>query len=116
LDELRSKLGSEDMLPEFVKAVLTLAMDKNDKERRMADALLSSLVVRGSLEPQHVEAGLELVLSSLEALEADAPKSVEHTAESLAHLIEDKVNKVFPPPPSQIGRPPLLFSFVPRIS
>jgi hypothetical protein len=92
LDELRSKLGSDEMFPDFVKTVLTLAMDKTDAERRMADALLSSLVVRGAFDPQTVEAGLELVLSSLEAREADAPKCVEYTAESLAHLMEDKVS------------------------
>ena len=87
VDELKAP---DDMLAQLIKNMILSTMDKSEKERIMVSGLLSSLCVRGALEPSNVEAGLELVLKRLEDLVIDVPKAIEYTSNLMAHLIEDK--------------------------
>ncbi len=84
------ELEAREMYPELVRKMLALSMDKLDKDRDHVRALVSSLVVRGALEASDVEAGLDLLLRSIEELKIDVPLIVEYSADIIAHFLEDK--------------------------
>mmetsp|Transcript_41456 Transcript_41456/g.130580 ORF Transcript_41456/g.130580 Transcript_41456/m.130580 type:complete len:450 (-) Transcript_41456:19-1368(-) len=85
------ELKAPRLNPHLIKKMLTVAMDKSEKDQDMAAGLISVLCVRGTLEPEDVEAGVELLLSSLKDLVIDVPKATTYTARFMAHFLEDKI-------------------------
>eukprot|EP00960_Hanusia_phi_P028096 747205-Hanusia_phi.AAC.8 len=85
------ELKAPQLNPHLIKKMLTVALDKSEKDQDMAAGLISLLCVRGSIEPEDVEAGVELLLRSLKDLVIDVPKAVTYTARFMAHFLEDKI-------------------------
>mmetsp|Transcript_21960 Transcript_21960/g.52706 ORF Transcript_21960/g.52706 Transcript_21960/m.52706 type:complete len:455 (+) Transcript_21960:293-1657(+) len=85
------EMGFPEHRPEFVQRVISASMQRVEAERGLGPQLLSSLVMRGALEPSDVEAGLEVALNNMEEAQKTAPHAVDYAAHAIAFFLEDKV-------------------------
>lgn len=71
----------------FIKRLITIAMDRKNREKEMASVLLSSLC----LPAEHVMTGFLLLIESAEDAALDIPAIVEDLAMFLARAVVDEV-------------------------
>ncbi|KAL3152918.1 hypothetical protein ABBQ38_012224 [Trebouxia sp. C0009 RCD-2024] len=74
----------------FVKKVITLAMDKNDREHEMAANLLSRLY-HEVIQADQVQKGFRNLLSSVDDLKLDVPAAEDDLALFLARAVVDDI-------------------------
>ncbi|CAH9101596.1 unnamed protein product, partial [Cuscuta europaea] len=74
----------------FVKKLISMAMDRHDKEKEMTALLLSSLYV-DLIEPQQVYKGFTKLLESADDLIVDIPDTVEVLALFIARAVVDDI-------------------------
>ncbi|CAH9128319.1 unnamed protein product [Cuscuta epithymum] len=74
----------------FVKKLISMAMDRHDKEKEMAALLLSSLYV-DLIEPQQVYKGFTKLLESADDLIVDIPDAVDVLALFIARAVVDDI-------------------------
>ncbi|KAF6262938.1 armadillo-type protein [Scenedesmus sp. NREL 46B-D3] len=84
------ELGQPGLHPLFVKQVVTLAMDRRDREREMASGLLSDLHPRAISDDQMVS-GFTRLLSAADDLVLDIPDTVHLLSLFLGRAIVDEV-------------------------
>ncbi|KAF8061907.1 MRF1 [Scenedesmus sp. PABB004] len=85
-----SELGQPGLHPLFVKQVVTLAMDRRDREREMASSLLSELHPAVITDDQMVS-GFSRLLASCDDLILDIPDAVHLLSLFLGRAIVDEV-------------------------
>ncbi|GAX79614.1 hypothetical protein CEUSTIGMA_g7055.t1 [Chlamydomonas eustigma] len=83
-------LGSMDMLHYFVKRLLVLAFDRNDREREMACMLLNSLYAE-AIPPEQVRKGFMSVIEGIEDTVLDVPDATELLSIFIARAVVDDV-------------------------
>lgn len=84
------ELGEPGLHPLFVKQVVTLAMDRRDREREMASGLLSSLHPQ-VITPDQMVSGFTRLLASADDLVLDIPDAVHLLSLFLGRAIVDEV-------------------------
>jgi programmed cell death protein 4 len=84
------ELGEPGLHPLFVKQVVTLAMDRRDREREMASGLLSSLHPQ-VVTPDQMVSGFTRLLASADDLVLDIPDAVHLLSFFLGRAIVDEV-------------------------
>ncbi|GAB2213350.1 hypothetical protein Drorol1_Dr00021382 [Drosera rotundifolia] len=104
------ELGSSEYHPYFIKRLVSLAMDRHDKEKEMASVLLSALYA-DVISPAQISQGFILLLESVDDLSVDIPDAVNVLALFIARAVVDdilppaftkKVQKTLPD--SSLGR------------
>jgi hypothetical protein len=87
--ELRS-LGSDQFHYYFVKKLISMAMDRHDKEKEMASILLSALYadLLGSFK---MSEGFMMLLESTEDLSVDIPDAIDVLAVFIARAVVDEI-------------------------
>ncbi|KAK1259406.1 hypothetical protein QJS04_geneDACA021396 [Acorus gramineus] len=85
--ELRD-LGHPAYLYYFVKKLVSMSMDRNDKEKEMAAVLLSSLYA-DVLDPPQVRKGFSKLVESSDDLAVDVPDMVDTLALFIARAVVD---------------------------
>eukprot|EP00878_Enallax_costatus_P006760 GHUV01007086.1.p1 GENE.GHUV01007086.1~~GHUV01007086.1.p1 ORF type:complete len:655 (+),score=257.56 GHUV01007086.1:532-2496(+) len=86
-----SELGAtETMGHYFVKRLITLALDRKDKEREMASSLLSNLYAE-VLPGDQVQKGFAKLVESLDDLRLDVPDAVELLSLFIARGVVDDI-------------------------
>ncbi|KAL9235587.1 hypothetical protein vseg_010333 [Gypsophila vaccaria] len=84
------ELGSSEYNPYFIKRVVSLAMDRHDKEKEMASVLLSALYV-DVISPAQISQGFILLLESADDLCVDIPDAVDVLALFVARAVVDDI-------------------------
>jgi len=74
----------------FVKKLISMAMDRHDREKEMAAVLLSSLYA-DVIEPEQVSKGLSKLLESADDLALDIPDAVDVLALFVARAVVDDI-------------------------
>jgi hypothetical protein len=87
--ELRG-LGSDQFQHYFVKKLISMAMDRHDKEKEMASVLLSALYA-DLLNSHMMSEGFMMVLESTEDLTVDIPDAVDVLAVFVARAVVDEI-------------------------
>ncbi|KAF8715119.1 hypothetical protein HU200_027673 [Digitaria exilis] len=87
--ELRG-LGSNQFQHYFVKKLISMAMDRHDKEKEMASVLLSSLYA-DLLSSYIISEGFMMLLESVEDLTVDIPDAVDVLAIFIARAVVDEI-------------------------
>jgi hypothetical protein len=87
--ELRG-LGSDQFQHYFVKKLISMAMDRHDKEKEMASVLLSALYA-DLLSSHMMSEGFMMVLESTEDLTVDIPDVVDVLAIFVARAVVDEI-------------------------
>ncbi|CAD6260483.1 unnamed protein product [Miscanthus lutarioriparius] len=87
--ELRG-LGSDQFHYYFVKKLISMAMDRHDKEKEMASILLSSLYA-DLLSSYTISEGYMMLLESTEDLTVDIPDATDVLAVFIARAIVDEI-------------------------
>ncbi|TVU15508.1 hypothetical protein EJB05_39046 [Eragrostis curvula] len=87
--ELRG-LGSDQFQHYFVKKLISMAMDRHDKEKEMASVLLSALYA-DLLSSHMMSEGFMMVLESTEDLTVDIPDAVDVLAVFVARAVVDEI-------------------------
>ncbi|XP_062194877.1 MA3 DOMAIN-CONTAINING TRANSLATION REGULATORY FACTOR 1-like [Phragmites australis] len=84
------ELGYDDFHRYFVKKLVSMAMDRHDKEKEMASVLLSSLYgnVIGSTQ---IRLGFLLLLEAVDDLAVDIPDAVDVLALFIARAVVDDI-------------------------
>ncbi|XP_076907065.1 MA3 DOMAIN-CONTAINING TRANSLATION REGULATORY FACTOR 1-like [Bidens hawaiensis] len=95
--ELR-ELGSSDYHPYFIKRLVSMAMDRHDKEKEMASVLLSALY-SDVISSTHIKHGFFMLLESADDLAVDILNAVEILALFIARAVVDDIL-----PPSFVTR------------
>ncbi|KAJ0790170.1 putative programmed cell death protein [Helianthus annuus] len=95
--ELR-ELGSSEYHPYFVKRLVSMAMDRHDKEKEMASVLLSALY-SDVISSTQIKQGFFMLLESADDLEVDILDAVEILALFVARGVVDDIL-----PPSFVTR------------
>ena len=85
--ETANNLFSTSLNAIFIKRLITLAMDRKNREKEMASVLLTSL----SFPAEHVVTGFLLLIESAEDTALDIPAVVEVLAMFLARAVVDEV-------------------------
>ena len=75
----------------FVKMLIQMAMDRNDREREMASTLLADLSQASVVSEEQVSLGLHKLLSSTEDLTLDIPDAARFLTLFLGRAIVDEV-------------------------
>ena len=75
----------------FVKMLIQMAMDRNDREREMASCLLADLSQASVISEEQVGLGLHKLLSSTEDLTLDIPDAARFLTLFLGRAIVDEV-------------------------
>ncbi|KAJ3696950.1 hypothetical protein LUZ61_000655 [Rhynchospora tenuis] len=83
-------LGVEEQHHYFVKKLVSMSMDRRDKEKEMASVLLSSLY-NDTLTPSHIKLGFMNLLESVEDLSVDIPNAVDLLAIFIARAVVDDI-------------------------
>ncbi|XP_078172337.1 MA3 DOMAIN-CONTAINING TRANSLATION REGULATORY FACTOR 1-like isoform X2 [Carex rostrata] len=83
-------LGVEEHHHYFVKKVVSMSMDRHDKEKEMASVLLSFLY-NDTLPPSHIKLGFMNLLESAEDLSVDIPNAVDLLAIFIARAVVDEI-------------------------
>ncbi|KAJ1695943.1 hypothetical protein LUZ63_012641 [Rhynchospora breviuscula] len=97
ISDLRD-LGFKEYHNYFVKRLISMSMDRRDKEREMASVLLSSLY-SDVLSPAHISQGFMMLLESIDDLALDIPEAPEMLAVFISRAVVDDIL-----PPAFIGR------------
>lgn len=84
------ELGEPPFHHFFVKKVVTLAMDKNDREHEMAANLLSSLY-HEIIQADQMQKGFKSLLNSVDDLKLDVPSAEDDLALFLARGVIDDI-------------------------
>lgn len=84
------ELETDEFNYELAKRAITMAMDKNDKEREMASRLLSELYLNG-LTPDQIVTGFRRVLLMAEDLQIDIPTAKSMLAIFCARAVVDEI-------------------------
>lgn len=87
--ELRD-LGSDQFQHYFVKKLISMAMDRHDKEKEMASILLSALYV-DLLSSNTISEGFMMLLESTEDLTVDIPDATDVLALFIARAVVDEI-------------------------
>uniref|UniRef100_A0A8I7BFG6 MI domain-containing protein n=1 Tax=Hordeum vulgare subsp. vulgare TaxID=112509 RepID=A0A8I7BFG6_HORVV len=89
VSELRS-LGSDQFHNYFVKKLISMAMDRHDKEKEMSSILMSALYA-DLLDSSKMSEGFMMLLESTEDLSVDIPDAVDVLAVFVARAIVDEI-------------------------
>lgn len=89
VNELR-ELGMQAYHFYFVKRLVSMAMDRRDKEKEMASILLSSLY-GDVIDPQQVYKGFQKLVESTDDLTVDIPHAVDVLALFIARAVVDDI-------------------------
>lgn len=84
------ELGSSEYHPYFIKRLVSMAMDRHDKEKEMASVLLSALYV-DVISPAQISQGFILLLESADDLSVDIPDAVNVLALFVARAVVDDI-------------------------
>lgn len=84
------ELGSSEYLPYFIKRLVSMAMDRHDKEKEMASVLLSALYA-DVITPAQIQDGFFLLLESADDLAVDILDAVDILALFLARAVVDDI-------------------------
>ncbi|WZY69483.1 hypothetical protein YC2023_001723 [Brassica napus] len=84
------ELGSSEYHPYFIKRLVSVSMDRHDKEKEMASVLLSSLYT-DVINPNHIRDGFVLLLESADDFVVDIPDAVNVLALFLARAVVDDI-------------------------
>ncbi|CAL9065257.1 unnamed protein product [Musa banksii] len=83
-------LGSDEYHHFFVKKLISMAMDRHDKEKEMASVLLSSLYADVT-SPAQISHGFVMLLESVDDLAVDIPDAVDVLALFIARAVVDDI-------------------------
>ncbi|XP_023001234.1 uncharacterized protein LOC111495424 isoform X1 [Cucurbita maxima] len=83
-------LGSSNYHPYFIKRLVSMAMDRHDKEKEMASVLLSALYA-DVISPAHIRDGFFMLLESADDLAVDIPDAADILALFLARAVVDDI-------------------------
>ncbi|KAL3512635.1 hypothetical protein ACH5RR_025352 [Cinchona calisaya] len=92
------ELGSNEYHPYFIKRLVSMAMDRHDKEKEMASVLLSALYA-DVISSAQISQGFFMLLESADDLEVDILDAVDILALFIARAVVDDIL-----PPSFITR------------
>ncbi|PIN25523.1 Neoplastic transformation suppressor Pdcd4/MA-3, contains MA3 domain [Handroanthus impetiginosus] len=84
------ELGSSDYHPYFIKRLVSLAMDRHNKEKEMASVLLSSLYAN-VINPAQISQGFFMLLESADDLAVDILDAVDILALFIARAVVDDI-------------------------
>lgn len=84
------ELGSSEYHPYFIKRLVSLAMDRHDKEKEMASVLLSALYA-DVISPADIRDGFVLLLESADDLVLDILDAVDILALFIARAVVDDI-------------------------
>ncbi|KAH9624608.1 hypothetical protein KSS87_010311 [Heliosperma pusillum] len=84
------ELGSSEYHPYFIKRLVSLSMDRHDKEKEMASVLLSALYA-DVISPAQISQGFILLLESADDLSVDIPDAVNVLALFVARAVVDDI-------------------------
>ncbi|GAB2269735.1 Peptide chain release factor 1, mitochondrial [Dionaea muscipula] len=85
-----AELGSSEYHPYFIKRLVSMAMDRHDKEKEMASVLLSALYA-DVISPGQISQGFILLLESADDLSVDIPDAVNVLALFVARAVVDDI-------------------------
>lgn len=83
-------LGSAEFHPYFIKRLISMAMDRHDKEKEMASVLLSALY-SDVITPAHISQGFFMLLESADDLAVDILDAVDVLALFVARAVVDDI-------------------------
>ncbi|XP_024025004.1 uncharacterized protein LOC21391570 [Morus notabilis] len=84
------ELGSSQYHPYFIKRLVSMAMDRHDKEKEMASVLLSALYA-DVISPSQIRDGFFMLLESVDDLVVDILDAVNILALFLARAVVDDI-------------------------
>lgn len=84
------ELGSSEYHPYFIKRLVSVSMDRHDKEKEMASVLLSALYT-DVINPNHIRDGFILLLEAADDFVVDIPDAVNVLALFLARAVVDDI-------------------------
>ncbi|KAK2987708.1 hypothetical protein RJ640_030295 [Escallonia rubra] len=84
------ELGSSEYHPYFIKRLVSMAMDRHDKEKEMASVLLSALYADVISSPQ-ISQGFFMLLESADDLSVDILDAVDILALFIARAVVDDI-------------------------
>ncbi|GJN12563.1 hypothetical protein PR202_ga30849 [Eleusine coracana subsp. coracana] len=84
------ELGYDDFHRYFVKKLVSMAMDRHDKEKEMASVLLSSLY-GNVISSTQIRLGFVLLLDAVDDLAVDIPDAVDILALFIARAVVDDI-------------------------
>jgi hypothetical protein len=85
-----AELGSAEYHPYFIKRLISIAMDRHDKEKEMASVLLSALYA-DVISPAQISQGFVLLLESADDLTVDILDAVDILALFTARAVVDDI-------------------------
>ncbi|KAE8720498.1 Tetratricopeptide repeat (TPR)-containing protein [Hibiscus syriacus] len=83
-------LGSSEFHPYFIKRLVSMAMDKHDKEKEMASVLLSALYA-DVISPTQIKDGFVMLLEAADDLAVDIMDAVNTLALFVARAVVDEI-------------------------
>ncbi|CAI9112942.1 OLC1v1013457C3 [Oldenlandia corymbosa var. corymbosa] len=83
-------LGSSEYHPYFIKRLVSMAMDRHDKEKEMASVLLSALYA-DVISPAQISQGFFILLESADDLAVDILDAVDILALFIARAVVDDI-------------------------
>ncbi|OAY47886.1 MA3 DOMAIN-CONTAINING TRANSLATION REGULATORY FACTOR 1 [Manihot esculenta] len=84
------ELGSREYHPYFIKRLVSMAMDRHDKEKEMASVLLSALYA-DVISPSQIRDGFVILLESADDLAVDILDAVDILALFIARAVVDDI-------------------------
>ncbi|RZB56614.1 Programmed cell death protein 4 isoform B [Glycine soja] len=84
------ELGSSEYYPYFIKRLVSMAMDRHDKEKEMASVLLSALYA-DVISPAQIRDGFFMLIESSDDLAVDILDAVDILALFLARAVVDDI-------------------------
>lgn len=84
------ELGSSQYHPFVIKRLVSMAMDRHDKEKEMASVLLSTLYA-DVISPSHIKDGFVILLEAADDLAVDILDAVDILALFLARAVVDDI-------------------------
>ncbi|KAL4193485.1 hypothetical protein AMTRI_Chr06g199650 [Amborella trichopoda] len=84
------ELAASDYHHYFVKRLVSMAMDRHDREKEMASVLLSALYA-DVISPEQIRQGFALLLDSADDLAVDIPDAVDLLALFVARAVVDDI-------------------------
>lgn len=84
------ELGSSEYHPYFIKRLVSMAMDRHDKEKEMASVLLSALYA-DVISPDQIRDGFVILLESADDLAVDILDAVDILALFVARAVVDDI-------------------------
>ncbi|WCJ36186.1 MA3 domain-containing protein [Euphorbia peplus] len=84
------ELGSSQYHPYFIKRLVSMSMDRHDKEKEMASVLLSALYA-DVISPSQIRDGFVILLESADDLSVDIPDTIDILALFIARAVVDDI-------------------------